>query len=61
MKEDYNISVGSRVLCQNYVGTVKYIGQVEGYDGEWIGMDWDDAERGKHNGVVNGKQYFTTR
>ncbi|XP_050219249.1 tubulin-folding cofactor E [Mercurialis annua] len=39
------------------VGTVKYIGAVEGYSGTWVGVDWDNGE-GKHNGSLNGVQYF---
>ncbi|KAL3681941.1 hypothetical protein R1sor_024897 [Riccia sorocarpa] len=40
-------------------GTIKYIGPVEGYDGLWIGVDWDSGH-GRHNGTVNGKRYFET-
>lgn len=25
----------------------------------WIGIEWDDLNRGKHNGTVNGYQYFS--
>nr|CEL65654.1 TPA: Hypothtetical protein, related [Neospora caninum Liverpool] len=25
----------------------------------WIGVEWDEAERGKHDGSLNGKVYFT--
>lgn len=39
------------------IGTVKYVGPVEGYSGNWVGVDWDNAD-GKHDGSVNGVQYF---
>ncbi|XP_033115860.1 tubulin-specific chaperone E-like isoform X2 [Anneissia japonica] len=26
----------------------------------WLGVDWDNKERGKHDGTHNGKQYFET-
>uniref|UniRef100_A0A7N0U8T7 CAP-Gly domain-containing protein n=1 Tax=Kalanchoe fedtschenkoi TaxID=63787 RepID=A0A7N0U8T7_KALFE len=39
------------------IGTVKYVGPVEGYSGLWVGVDWDDGE-GKHDGSVNGVCYF---
>lgn len=52
------IGVGSRIRCENSTGTVKYVGEVAGYVGLWYGIDWDDAERGKHNGSVKGEQYF---
>jgi dynactin complex subunit len=43
------------------VGTVKYVGDVEGYSGTWIGVDWDQDGDGKHNGSVNGVFYFNGR
>ncbi|XP_057542644.1 tubulin-folding cofactor E isoform X2 [Amaranthus tricolor] len=39
------------------IGTVKYIGPVEGYSGTWVGVDWDNGD-GKHDGSVNGVRYF---
>ncbi|KAJ8950146.1 hypothetical protein NQ314_007999 [Rhamnusium bicolor] len=56
---DYNI--GSRIECCGHFGTIKYIGPVEGHPGVWLGIDWDDVERGKHNGTVNGIHYFQTQ
>nr|CAH7733567.1 unnamed protein product [Callosobruchus chinensis] len=56
----YNFRVGSRVDCCGYIGTIKYIGPVEGHKGIWLGVDWDDSTRGKHNGTVNGIDYFHT-
>lgn len=38
-------------------GMVKYIGNVEGYDGQWVGVDWDGGD-GKHDGSLNGVSYF---
>ncbi|GMH03959.1 hypothetical protein Nepgr_005798 [Nepenthes gracilis] len=38
-------------------GTVKYVGPVEGYSGEWVGVDWDNGD-GKHDGSINGVRYF---
>ena len=29
--------------------------------GQWVGVDWDDPTRGKHNGEKDGVQYFTCR
>ena len=52
----------SRDLCE---GTVLYIGLVE-HDPKpelgrtWMGVQWDDADRGKHDGLVKGKRYFDT-
>uniref|UniRef100_A0A9J2PX84 Tubulin-specific chaperone E n=2 Tax=Ascaris TaxID=6251 RepID=A0A9J2PX84_ASCLU len=55
------IEVGDRVAVGYDRGTVRYVGPVDGYSGEWIGIDWDDAKRGKHNGTVNGRVYFHAR
>ncbi|XP_060175609.1 tubulin-folding cofactor E isoform X3 [Lycium barbarum] len=39
------------------IGTVKYVGEVEGYEGNWVGVDWENAD-GKHDGSHNGVRYF---
>lgn len=39
------------------MGTVKYVGPVEGYSGNWVGVDWDNGD-GKHDGSINGVRYF---
>lgn len=45
-----------------HVGTILYHGQVEGQTKDYYGIDWDEADRGKHNGslVVGGAlvRYF---
>ena len=41
--------------------TVRYVGQVDGQQGTWIGVEWDNAERGKHDGQTGGRQYFTCK
>ncbi|CAN1855256.1 Tubulin-folding cofactor E [Linum perenne] len=42
------------------IGTVKYVGTVEGYSGIWVGVDWDTGE-GKHDGTVKGTRYFQAK
>ncbi|KAL6179242.1 hypothetical protein ACLB2K_050758 [Fragaria x ananassa] len=39
------------------IGTVRYLGPVEGYSGTWVGVDWDNRD-GKHDGSLNGVNYF---
>lgn len=53
-------SPGTRILYQKqHNGTVRYVGPVDGTSGEWLGVEWDDAEaRGKHDGVKDGRRYF---
>ncbi|XP_008775749.2 tubulin-folding cofactor E isoform X2 [Phoenix dactylifera] len=58
--EDAGFRVGQRVHAignPRRTGTVRYVGEVEGHVGEWVGVDWDDGE-GKHDGSVNGVRYF---
>ncbi|XP_045457461.1 tubulin-specific chaperone E [Melitaea cinxia] len=57
---DNQVFIGSRVKCNDDFGTVKYIGEVQGYKGVWYGVEWDKAERGKHDGSVDDVQYFKT-
>uniref|UniRef100_A0A914LJB8 Tubulin-specific chaperone E n=1 Tax=Meloidogyne incognita TaxID=6306 RepID=A0A914LJB8_MELIC len=52
------IGLNKRVMLKEAKGVVKYCGEVEGTTGIWIGVDWDNKERGKHSGSFNGKQYF---
>ncbi|CAL5097485.1 unnamed protein product [Urochloa decumbens] len=40
------------------VGTVRYLGPVEGHSGDWVGVDWDDGAGGRHDGSVAGRRYF---
>lgn len=37
-------------------GTVRYVGEVSGTKGEWIGVEWDDEGRGRHDGTHDGKR-----
>ncbi|CAI0556482.1 unnamed protein product, partial [Linum tenue] len=58
-----SFKVGQRVHSvgdPRRIGTVKYVGTVEGYSGSWVGVDWDNGE-GKHDGTVNGVRYFQAR
>ncbi|EED24243.1 tubulin-specific chaperone, putative [Talaromyces stipitatus ATCC 10500] len=54
-----NTSVGHRLSFDGALCTVRYIGEVEGTKGDWLGVEWDDPLRGKHSGEHNGKRYFT--
>uniref|UniRef100_A0A182Q686 Tubulin-specific chaperone E n=1 Tax=Anopheles farauti TaxID=69004 RepID=A0A182Q686_9DIPT len=56
-----HLEPGVRVKVGHHFGTIRYVGEVPNTDGEWIGIEWDDPERGKHSGSINGVQYFQTR
>ncbi|KAK0398533.1 hypothetical protein QR680_002637 [Steinernema hermaphroditum] len=60
-KSDEEVNIGDFVKLDKAVGEVRYVGPVEGYQGEWIGVDWFNGSRGKHDGTVKGKKYFNTR
>lgn len=55
------INVGSRIEFKGSKGTVKYVGVLLNAEGVWLGIDWDDPQRGKHNGTHCGIQYFESR
>lgn len=50
---------GTRIRHSGHLGTVRFVGQVEGTTGVWLGIEWDDPQRGKHDGVKDGKRYFS--
>lgn len=54
------IPVGSRIVCNGEYGTVLYVGKVDSTQGIWLGVEWDNPERGKHDGSYNGVNYFKT-
>ncbi|KAM9857493.1 tubulin-specific chaperone E [Aulostomus maculatus] len=54
-------AVGRRVSCSGERATVRYVGPVPPTSGLWLGVEWDEPERGKHDGSHEGVQYFTCR
>ncbi|XP_054831046.1 tubulin-specific chaperone E isoform X1 [Eublepharis macularius] len=54
-------AVGRRILCNGEYGTVLYVGSVPPTAGIWLGIEWDNHQRGKHNGNHEGIQYFKCR
>ncbi|KAF7295520.1 CAP-Gly domain-containing protein [Mycena indigotica] len=55
------VSTGTRLRLAEHTGTIRYAGPVDGTTGSWLGIEWDDPTRGKHDGVKDGKRYFTCR
>ena len=55
-------SIGCRlVLVQGQAvryGTLRYKGPVKGTKGTWLGVEWDDESKGKHDGSHQGHRYF---
>lgn len=55
------IRIGQRASVGAHYGVVRYIGPIPDTDSAvWVGVEWDDSTRGKHNGVHNGVRYFNT-
>lgn len=53
--------VGERLCLKGQNCTVRYIGTVRDKAGTWLGVEWDDPNRGKHNGTHDGTVYFTCK
>jgi len=51
--------INTRIFLLGYIGTIKFFGSVDGTSGTWLGIEWDDPQRGKHDGAKDGIQYFT--
>jgi len=49
---------GKRLSFGGDLCTVRFIGEVQDTRGEWLGVEWDDPSRGKHDGSVKGVKYF---
>lgn len=53
--------IGQRLSLKRQTCTVRYIGSVADKSGDWLGVEWDDASRGKHDGTHDGTSYFRCR
>ena len=54
-----DITIGARVrTSRGRVGTVRFVGPTAFAEGEWVGVELDEAA-GSHDGVVQGQRYFT--
>lgn len=56
-----NYHVGQRLSFTSALCTVRYIGPVKGTEKEWLGVEWDDPSRGKHDGEHNRVRYFSCK
>eukprot|EP00756_Hemistasia_phaeocysticola_P041458 Hpha_TRINITY_DN16919_c1_g1::TRINITY_DN16919_c1_g1_i2::g.56406::m.56406 len=61
-----SISTGQRVAVLRdggaaCLGTVRFVGRTLFAAGEWVGVEVDDAEGGRHDGEVDGMRYFSCR
>ncbi|GMH33419.1 hypothetical protein BSKO_01253 [Bryopsis sp. KO-2023] len=58
---EIRVQVGDRGRVGTDRCSVRYIGEISGQKGEWVGVEWDDPRRGKHDGQTNGQRYFETQ
>lgn len=64
MRLDEESLVRQRVetLDGQHRGTVLFDGEVAGTNGgRWLGVDWDEPGRGKHDGCYKDTRYFHSR
>ena len=40
---------------------MRYFGPIEATKGDWLGVEWDEPGRGKHDGSHKGVKYFECR
>lgn len=52
-------NVGVRLRLGTHLGTVRFVGTVTGSQGTWLGIEWDNPKRGKHDGTKDGIRYFS--
>ncbi|KAH7913880.1 hypothetical protein BJ138DRAFT_1144944 [Hygrophoropsis aurantiaca] len=57
----FDVGDNVRIESLGYEGTLRYLGDIEGKPGLWAGVELSGgfSGKGKNNGAVNGKQYFT--
>ncbi|ELW68125.1 Tubulin-specific chaperone E [Tupaia chinensis] len=53
--------IGRRVEVNGEYATVRFFGIVPPVAGPWLGVEWDNPERGKHDGSHEGTVYFKCR
>ncbi|CAG0888530.1 unnamed protein product [Darwinula stevensoni] len=58
--KDHWLSLGMNVLFNHEVGVIRWLGRVDFADGIWLGLELR-GRKGKHDGAVDGKRYFTCK
>lgn len=57
------MEIGERLAVKDKrgvaTGTVRYIGPLKDKPGSWVGVEWDDPERGANDGTFQATRYFT--
>ncbi|KAL9077577.1 MAG: hypothetical protein Q9157_003301 [Trypethelium eluteriae] len=58
---EQNAHIGKRQSYGGNICTIRYVGEVKGTQGSWLGVEWDEPSRGKHPGEHGGLRYFDCR
>ena len=53
--------IGQRLSFEGERCTVRFAGNLKNMPGSWLGVEWDNAEKGKHDGSHNGVRYFSCK
>ncbi|CAH8454806.1 unnamed protein product [Schistosoma turkestanicum] len=61
INEANELIIGRRVVHDKNFGTICYVGHLPKSSGLWLGIDWDDQSRGRHDGTYNGVRYFQAK
>jgi tubulin-specific chaperone E len=56
-KED--LYVGKRLSFDGALCTIRYHGPLAGTKGSWLGVEWDDTSRGRHDGTHQSQRIFS--
>lgn len=51
-------TLGKRCKSGDDYAIIRYFGEVDGNPGLWVGVEWDNRKRGKHDGTHKEKCYF---
>ncbi|KAG8533292.1 uncharacterized protein KY384_002075 [Bacidia gigantensis] len=53
--------VGQRCSYQGERCTVRFVGGIANKSGQWLGVEWDDPTKGRHDGTYEGTTYFACK
>lgn len=56
--DEFPSYLGQRRSYGGALCTIRYRGPLSGTKGEWLGVEWDDPTRGKHDGKHNDQRIF---
>ena len=69
----FQLGIGDRIECDGFRATIRFVGELQNESSgqpissadkhkvTWLGVEWDDPSRGKHDGSYKGVKYFNVR